>query len=130
MTNQRQQEEKQKLSRRKFMAVTAGTVAAGSVLGFGGLNFASAATPVKILVNGRTIDASSASIVKGSTMVPLRTVSEALGANVDWENSTKTVKIKTGTQSGSPPALPWPYVKLDPSEVAKRGYDKYWTEGG
>jgi len=32
-------------------------------------------------------------IQNGRTMVPVRFVSEAMGANVDWDNSTKTVSI-------------------------------------
>jgi internalin A len=35
----------------------------------------------------------SPTIINGSTMVPLRFVSEALGAKVDWDASTKTVSI-------------------------------------
>ena len=36
---------------------------------------------------------SPAQIIKGYTLVPLRFVSEALGANVDWNGVTKTVSI-------------------------------------
>lgn len=34
-------------------------------------------------------------LVNGSTMVPIRFVSEALGANVTWDEATKTVNITT-----------------------------------
>ncbi len=40
----------------------------------------------------------SASIVNSRTMVPLRFVSEGLGAYVAWDGATKTVIVKTKTQ--------------------------------
>ncbi|HUW14001.1 MAG TPA: copper amine oxidase N-terminal domain-containing protein [Anaerolineae bacterium] len=48
-------------------------------------------------VNGRTVllDA-PAMILNGSTMVPLRFVSEALGADVKWFEATQMVSITTG----------------------------------
>ncbi|NDI36065.1 stalk domain-containing protein [Chengkuizengella sediminis] len=47
-------------------------------------------------VNGKSIILQHPSIVlNGSTMVPLRFVSEALGASVDWNQETKIVTIKT-----------------------------------
>lgn len=47
-----------------------------------------------------------ADVMAGSTMVPLRFVSEALGADVEWQGSTQTVQIVTGaTNAGNlPPA--------------------------
>ena len=33
-------------------------------------------------------------IVNGRTLVPVRTIFEALGANVDWDSDTKTIKAK------------------------------------
>ncbi|MCO5297442.1 MAG: copper amine oxidase N-terminal domain-containing protein [Fimbriimonadaceae bacterium] len=47
-----------------------------------------------------------ASITNGRTMVPLRFLSEALGASVEWIASTRTVEIvTTGTIATIPPAL-------------------------
>jgi len=40
-------------------------------------------------------------IIEGRTLVPLRFVSEALGAEVEWEASTRTVTITSGESSGS-----------------------------
>lgn len=42
-----------------------------------------------------------AQIVRGSTMVPLRFVGEALGAEVKWVGTTKTVKILMPSGSGT-----------------------------
>ncbi len=46
-------------------------------------------------VNGKDISlAVPAKLVNGSTMVPLRFVSESLGAEVNWDGASKTVTIK------------------------------------
>lgn len=45
-------------------------------------------------VNGKNVSiAVPAQVVNGSTLVPLRFISEALGAKVDWNQTTKTIKI-------------------------------------
>jgi hypothetical protein len=55
-------------------------------------------------VNGRTVGLDvPAQIVGGSTMVPLRFLSESMGSEVAWENTTRTVMIAT-TPSAAPPA--------------------------
>jgi hypothetical protein len=49
---------------------------------------------VKIVVNGQEIDSDVApQIIKDRTMVPVRWVAEALGADVRWEPQSKTVYI-------------------------------------
>jgi hypothetical protein len=40
-----------------------------------------------------TLDAPP-TIINGRTMVPIRFISEAFGATVDWDNATRTVTIK------------------------------------
>lgn len=52
-------------------------------------------------VNGKTVQLSAApKIIHGSTMIPLRFVSEATGNKVDWNADTRTVSIQTlGTGS-------------------------------
>jgi hypothetical protein len=55
-------------------------------------------------VNGRTVLLDvPAMILNGSTMVPLRFVSEALGADVKWFDATQTVSITTGQDAVVPP---------------------------
>lgn len=46
-----------------------------------------------------------ARIMNGSTMVPLRFVSEALGAVPTWDKETQSVFISTGAVPDSPPAV-------------------------
>ena len=50
----------------------------------------------KIVVNNEAIDIPSY-IQDDLTYVPLRAVSENLGANVDWNGETGTVTITTGS---------------------------------
>ncbi len=55
-----------------------------------------ASQPVSILVNGKEIVSDiPTQIIDGRTMVPVRFVSEALGAKVDWNEKTATVSIMT-----------------------------------
>lgn len=49
--------------------------------------------------SGKTL---SALVYKGSTYVPLRSVSEALGAAVDWDASTSTITIDGDDNNGIP----------------------------
>jgi len=52
------------------------------------------------MVNGNNIPLDvPAEIQNGSTMVPLRFISEAMGANVQWSAETSTVDIHTGITS-------------------------------
>jgi hypothetical protein len=62
-------------------------------------------------VNGHTQVLDSPPFVQGNrTLVPLRFVAQALGASVDWNNSTSTVYIHGGGggnfQGGGPPPPP------------------------
>lgn len=52
----------------------------------------------KVSVGGKTVTLDvPAKVVKGRTVVPLRFVSEALGASVDWNQTKSLVSITTGT---------------------------------
>lgn len=47
-------------------------------------------------INGSGVSLTEAAIVvEGRTMVPLRFVSESLGANVKWDSTTRTIRITT-----------------------------------
>ena len=47
------------------------------------------------IVNGESISlAVPAKLINGNTMVPLRFVSESLGAEVNWDGGSKTITIK------------------------------------
>jgi len=66
--------------------------------------------------NGKLADMDvPAQIYNGSTMVPLRFVSEALGAKVAWDGSTSTVNIASdGSAPTAKPAAPAPQPKPEP----------------
>jgi hypothetical protein len=78
------------------------------------------------IVNGRavTLDV-PAQEVRGSTLVPLRFMSEMLGAEVDWNNATNTVQIQTG-EGGKPPVpVPNPTggaISIESFEVTAADY--------
>ncbi len=53
-----------------------------------------AASPIKLLVNGTAVDTDvSPQVNNGRVLVPIRWVAQALGANVDWDEKTRSVKI-------------------------------------
>lgn len=53
------------------------------------------------IVNGRTVSLDvPGQIISGTTMVPLRFMGEALGADVTWDAPTQTVMISSGTRGG------------------------------
>lgn len=62
-------------------------------------------TQVQLVIGGRQANVNGrvvlldvpATIVGGRTLVPLRFVSEAMGAQVDWDNATRVVTITSGT---------------------------------
>jgi len=51
--------------------------------------------PVSLAVPGK--------IIQGSTMVPLRFVSESMGASVDWDGATQTITITSTAQTPTGP---------------------------
>ena len=71
---------------------------------------------LRILVNGTPLDTSGAYINdNGTTMVPLRTIAEALGCEVTWDEGTHTVSIVSGKEAaGEAASVPSALVVLDP----------------
>ncbi|HZG87289.1 stalk domain-containing protein [Paenibacillus sp.] len=63
-----------------------------------------AASDIKLVVNGKTANA-EIQIINGASYVPLRAAAELLGAEVNFDNATRTITItsKAGTQTGSSP---------------------------
>ena len=57
-----------------------------------------ASSDVKIKVNGSLLSDAQAVLKDGSTLLPVRSVSNALGCEVDWDGNTRTASIdKDGT---------------------------------
>ncbi|MHB1456566.1 MAG: DUF3300 domain-containing protein, partial [Armatimonadota bacterium] len=64
------------------------------------------------MVNGQTVRLDTpAMILRGSTMVPLRFISEALGADVKWFQATQSVSITTGTKTSMRDPLDDRYIE-------------------
>ncbi|AOZ94308.1 copper amine oxidase N-terminal domain-containing protein [Paenibacillus crassostreae] len=63
-------------------------------------SIASAAEPIQIYVNNDKIQTNVAPIIKqGRVLVPIRVVSEALGAKVAWDQKANTVTIRKWAES-------------------------------
>ena len=60
--------------------------------------FVGAQQEITVKLNGENIDFADVKpqIINSRTMVPLRAIFEALGASVDWDDATKTVKSSKG----------------------------------
>ena len=55
---------------------------------------------ISLYVNGEKIHSEvPPQIINGTTLVPLRVIFEALGATVEWDNTTKTVSSTLGEEA-------------------------------
>ncbi len=52
---------------------------------------------IKILIDGQELEVEvNPTVIEETTLVPLRAIFEALGAEVEWENETQTITAKKG----------------------------------
>lgn len=59
-----------------------------------------AASPIKLIVDGKDITSLSSPVIENDrTLVPIRFVSEELGAIVTWNNDNRTVKVEKGNDT-------------------------------
>ncbi len=74
-------------------------------------------------INGQkvTLDVSS-QLIKGRTMVPLRFVSEALGASVSWDGKTNTASINYNPEPKEPEPEPEPKPEPEYLTVGDKKY--------
>jgi len=85
------------LLRRSLAAVAAAALAAALVPAPAA---AQAAAPVRVVVDGRTLATDAAPFIdQGRTLVPLRAIFEALGAQVDWHPAERRVTAQRGSRS-------------------------------
>ncbi|TDG00916.1 stalk domain-containing protein [Paenibacillus piri] len=83
---------------KKQSTLLCGAVLAGVLL-FGIGNTASAETPVTVEINGKVQTFSQPALIKGgSTLVPLRAIFEALGAEIEWDGKLQRVVAQKGAQ--------------------------------
>lgn len=53
-----------------------------------------AANPIRLIIDGQAIESDVAPVIQNNrTMVPLRVISEGLGAQVVWDGATRTVRV-------------------------------------
>ncbi|MFG1735330.1 copper amine oxidase N-terminal domain-containing protein [Paenibacillus sp. 843] len=85
------------MNKKKLFSVSAVVLSISLVMG-GVYTFGSG--KIKIVVNGESIATDVApKNVNGRVMVPISTISKALGANVSWDPKSQTVSIKQGTSN-------------------------------
>lgn len=59
---------------------------------------AAVAVPINVTINGQALYFDQPPIMeKGRVLIPMRTIFEVVGANVEWSQKTKTVKVTKGT---------------------------------
>lgn len=57
---------------------------------------------VNVTINGNKVNSDVPAIIyEGSTLIPLRSAAEALGANVSWDSSTLTASLSTNSNTSS-----------------------------
>ena len=79
------------------------------------LTASGAGTGVRILIDGAPLDAPASYIsAGGTTMVPLRSIAEALGCDVAWDPVTGTVTVSSPVLPGEAIPEDFPLVVLDP----------------
>lgn len=96
---------------RKFSILLIGIII--GALSFGAVSvFAQA--PIKLIVNGKTINSDVApQVINGRTMVPARFLAEALGATVTWDESQNAVIVTSQSVNNQKP------TDLDDNESSK-----------
>lgn len=78
--------------KKRLIALTLTVVTVLAMMG----STASAASPINLVVDGKKIIPTVDPVVEsGTTLVPLRVISETLGADVTWEQSKQQATIKT-----------------------------------
>lgn len=91
-----------------------------------------AASPIRLLVNGTAVDTDvSPQVNNGRVLVPIRWVAQSLGANVDWDEKTRSVKIDA-PQSTSPQTSLQRQISLLQQALAPKNPEeaaKTWAEG-
>lgn len=66
-----------------------------------------AASDIKLIINGKSV-ATTIKVVDGQSYVPLRVVSESLGADVKWDENSRTIAITNSQDSTSKPSTTTP----------------------
>ncbi len=92
-------------------------------------------TNVKIRIDGYYLKKNSdwtlmdvaPALIEGSTMIPVRAVSEALGAGVEWDAADQAVIIDSTPASSSPDAKY--FVKADVGHVGQNSGSVYYSMG-
>lgn len=75
------------------------------------------------LKNGQPVNLDvPAKIVSGRTLVPIRFISESLGATVNYDDAAQTIKISSSGAPSEPEVI---FLQVDPSVFSLEVYDEY-----
>lgn len=84
------------IKKKLLITMTAALIALGGPVNM----YVSAASPIKLIVDGNDITRLSSPIIENDrTLVPIRFISEELGATVTWNNDERSVYVKKGNNS-------------------------------
>jgi hypothetical protein len=73
-----------------------------------------AASDISIVINGKKLNA-SVELINGTSFIPVRSLSESLGADVKWDDLTRTIFINT------------PYRNYNSTEIATEEKEKSYN---
>lgn len=87
-------------SKRTLFIYAVGAIVCAALLIATAATTALAETTMKLIVDGEELQPDvPPQVLDGRTMVPLRWVAEALGAKVEWDESTSTVSVRTESET-------------------------------
>lgn len=67
---------------------------------FGSIGAFAATSEIKLIINGQVVQSDAPpQIINGRTMIPLRSIAEALGAKVEWDSQNRAVIVTTDDDS-------------------------------
>ena len=93
-------------------------LAASTLMAAAALSIGVYASDLSIVIDGETVasDTEPQITAEGRTIVPLRVISEQLGAEVDWDGETKTVTVKKDAETLKL-TIGDKYMKADENEI-------------
>ncbi len=91
--------------------------------------------PVKIIIDGKAVTGDTApQIVNNRLLVPLRLISENMGAQVKWDDNTRTVSIIPQNQKTAVPPATTAQPVVETNKLLKLNGEQttwpYWYEDG
>ena len=88
------------MKKKRWIGRLVGTMSLFFIMVFSGSGGAYASEPIHLLVDGNDITASSNPIIENDrVLVPLRFITEEIGATIAWNEEARTVRVEKGNQT-------------------------------